>query len=59
MFDRFYRIDNSRSRETGGTGLGLSIVHKVCSLHDAKISVESKEGQGTTFTIRFTKLPNN
>lgn len=58
MFERFYRIDNSRSRETGGTGLGLSIVHKICLLHKAKISVDSKLGEGTTFTVKFAKLPN-
>jgi len=57
MFERFYRIDNSRSRETGGTGLGLSIVHKICLLHNATISVESTVGQGSTFTVKFTKLP--
>ena len=58
LFDRFYRIDNSRSRETGGTGLGLSIVNKICSLHKAEISVESQVGVGTTFVVKFTSLPN-
>ena len=58
MFDRFYRIDNSRSRETGGTGLGLSIVHKICTLHNAKIVVDSKVGVGTTFTVKFSNNAN-
>lgn len=53
IFDRFYRADESRSRTTGGTGLGLPIVKKICAVHNAKISVESKYGEGTEFTVSF------
>lgn len=55
LFDRFYRVDNSRNRNTGGTGLGLTIVHKICELHRAEIRVESTFGKGTTFTVIFEK----
>lgn len=51
IFARFYRIDRSRSR--GSTGLGLSIVKHIVDLHDAKINVQSKEGEGSTFTLEF------
>ncbi len=53
IFERFYRVDKSRSREIGGTGLGLSIVKHGVLIHDAKIKVESTLNQGTTFTIEF------
>lgn len=55
IFERFYRGDESRSRQTGGTGIGLSIVKAYLELHEGKIEVESKVGKGTTFTIY---LPN-
>ena len=55
IFDRFYRVDKSRSRETGGTGLGLSIAKKICLVHNAKISVSSIVNEGTTFEIIFSK----
>lgn len=55
IFDRFYRVDKSRSRETGGTGLGLSIAKKICLVHNAKISVSSIVNEGTTFEITFSK----
>ncbi|MER2088828.1 MAG: HAMP domain-containing sensor histidine kinase, partial [Sporosarcina sp.] len=55
IFDRFYRADNSRTRETGGTGLGLSIVQQVVKLHGGKIDVVSSKGEGTTFTISLPK----
>lgn len=55
IFERFYRVDKSRSREKGGTGLGLSIVKKICMVHNANIKVTSKVNQGTTFEVVFGK----
>jgi two-component system sensor histidine kinase SenX3 len=51
VFERFYRVDPARSRETGGTGLGLSIVRHVAANHGGSVAVESKEGEGTVFTL--------
>jgi two-component system OmpR family sensor kinase len=51
VFERFYRADASRSRESGGVGLGLSIVEAVAQAHDGKVTAESEPGRGTTFRI--------
>ncbi|CAB4864863.1 unannotated protein [freshwater metagenome] len=51
IFERFYRVDQGRSRQTGGTGLGLSIVRHVAQNHGGNVSVISREGEGSTFTL--------
>jgi two-component system sensor histidine kinase SenX3 len=53
VFERFYRVDQSRASSTGGTGLGLAIVKHVASNHGGSVSVWSEEGQGSTFTLRI------
>jgi two-component system sensor histidine kinase SenX3 len=53
IFERFYRVDHGRSRETGGTGLGLAIVRHVAQNHHGSVHVESREGEGTTFTLHL------
>jgi two-component system phosphate regulon sensor histidine kinase PhoR len=51
LFERFYRVDKSRSRKHGGTGLGLAIVKHIANIHNGNVAVESKVGSGSTFTI--------
>ena len=58
VFERFYRADASRSRQTGGTGLGLSIVKHVASSHLGDVQVFSRPGVGSTFTLRLPVAPN-
>jgi two-component system phosphate regulon sensor histidine kinase PhoR len=53
LTERFYRVDRSRSRDTGGTGLGLAIVKHVCQRHGAKLKIESVLGKGSIFSIIF------
>ncbi|MCJ8505671.1 ATP-binding protein [Kocuria flava] len=56
IFERFYRVDTARSRQTGGTGLGLSIVKHVMSQHGGEVGVWSQPGRGSTFTLRIPQL---
>jgi two-component system sensor histidine kinase SenX3 len=53
IFERFYRVDRARSRDTGGTGLGLSIVRHVATNHSGDVTVQSREGEGSVFKIRL------
>jgi two-component system sensor histidine kinase SenX3 len=57
IFERFYRVDRARSRDTGGTGLGLAIVRHVIQAHGGEVTVQSREGEGSTFTL-FLPLAN-
>jgi two-component system sensor histidine kinase SenX3 len=57
IFERFYRVDRARSRETGGTGLGLAIVRHVANNHKGEVRVTSREGEGSTFTLRLPAGP--
>ena len=53
LTERFYRVDRSRSRETGGTGLGLAIVKHVLTRHEARLDIQSIPGKGSTFSAVF------
>ena len=53
IFERFYRVDKSRSKSTGGTGLGLAIVKHIVDIHDAKLELDSEAGKGTTMRVIF------
>ena len=56
IFDRFYRVDQSRSRTAGGSGLGLAIVKAILDLHKAHIDVQSTPGKGSKFTVRMQRV---
>ncbi len=53
VFDRYFRVDRARTRATGGSGLGLAIVHDIVTAHHGEVTLQSVEGQGSTFTIRL------
>jgi two-component system sensor histidine kinase SenX3 len=57
IFERFYRVDRARSRDTGGTGLGLAIVRHVAQVHGGDVTVQSREGEGSTFRLRLAVSP--
>ena len=57
IFERFYRVDRARARDTGGTGLGLAIVRHVAGNHGGEVRVQSQEGRGSTFTLRLPARP--
>jgi signal transduction histidine kinase len=59
VFDRFFRVDEARSREDGGAGLGLSIAKSICSAHGAHIHVDSEVGKGSCFCLMFPRLPKS
>jgi heavy metal sensor kinase len=57
LFERFYRVDEARSRDEGGAGLGLSIAESICTAHGARLEVDSELGLGSRFRLRFPRLP--
>ncbi|MEU4821191.1 ATP-binding protein [Actinomadura citrea] len=59
LFDRFWRAEKSRSRQTGGSGLGLAIVRQLAEAHGGSAAVRSEPGQGATFTLRLPRAPDN
>ncbi len=58
VFDRFFRVDAARSRDSGGAGIGLSIVKAICLAHGGRVEVESTQGQGSTFRVFFPLSPD-
>jgi two-component system phosphate regulon sensor histidine kinase PhoR len=56
IFERFYRVDKSRSREKGGTGLGLAIVKHILDGHNTKAEVHSEPGKGSTFSFKLPRV---
>jgi len=57
IFEPFYRVDRSRSRETGGYGLGLSLCKRILEAHGGSIAIASREGEGTEVTLAFPRTP--
>jgi len=57
LTERFYRVDKARSRDLGGTGLGLAIVKHIISRHQGRLSIESKLGEGSVFTVFLPAAP--
>ena len=53
VFERFYRVDKTRDRETGGTGLGLAITHSIIMLHNGSVKIISGKNEGATFIVRL------
>jgi len=58
VFDRFFRVDDARSRELGGAGLGLSIVKSICAAHQGQVEAFSRPGQGSRFRVELPLAPS-
>jgi len=59
IFEKFYRTDKSRSKDSGGTGLGMSIAEKIIKMHDGDIVINSEENIGTTILFQFSRSPTD